>query len=171
MTNEAINCMATLLEIEELPIRVNTRGEWLHGDKPLHPKVEILFRESVRINEDGTYRIEMGRNKSPIEVEDVAFFVRSMQLEFSESETLESVELKLSDGTNEALNPGTLMQSESNVFYCRLERDGFWVPCRFPPAAYHELLLHAEMVDSKVLLQIGNDQFQIQEYNPTPEPT
>ena len=161
--------MATLLEIEELPIRVNTRGEWLHGDKALHPKVEILFRESVRINEDGTYRIELGRNKSSIEVEDVAFFVKSIQVHFSESKIVKRVELKLSDGTSEVLNPATLMQSESNVFYCRLERDGFWVPCRFPPAAYHELLLHAEMIDSKVLLQIGNEQFQIQEYNQTPE--
>ena len=161
--------MATLLEIEELPIRVNTRGVWLHGDKPLHPKVEILFRESVRINEDGTYRIELGRNKSPIEVEDVAFFVKSIQVHCSESEIVKSVELKLSDGTSEILNPGTLMQSESNVFYCRLERDGFRVPCRFPPAAYHELLLHAEMIDSEVLLQIGNEQFQIQEYNRNPE--
>ena len=163
--------MATLLEIEELPIRVNTRGEWLHGDKPLHPKVEVLFRESVRINEDGTYRIEMGRNRSLIEAEDVVFFVKSIQLHFSEPNTLKSVTLKLSDGTSEVLNPATLMQSESNVFYCRLERDGFWVPCRFPPAAYHELLLHAEMIDSKVLLQIGDEQFQIQEYKQNPERT
>ena len=72
--------MAHLLEIETFPIVVNARGEWSHGGKPLHPRVEKLFRESVRVNADGSYRIELGRNQSDIEVADVAFFVTSLEL-------------------------------------------------------------------------------------------
>ena len=37
--------MAHLLEIETFPIVLNARGEWSHGGKPLHPRVEKLFRE------------------------------------------------------------------------------------------------------------------------------
>lgn len=160
--------MATLLEIEELPIRINSRGDWLHGETPLHPKVEILFRESIRINDDGSYRIEMGRNVSSIEVEDAAFFVRATKLNQSADGVLENVVLILSDGTSEELNPKTLMQSSNNIFYCRIVRDEFEVPCRFSPGAYHELLLFAEEVDGQVMLPIGAEQFPIGEYQASP---
>ena len=161
--------MPALLEIEELPIRVNTRGKWLHGDEPLHPKVEVLFRKSVRMNPDGTYRIEVGRNKSAVHVEDAAFLVMGLTIAEDDSGGISRVELRLSDGVCEALNPATLMQSEADVFYCRIVRDGFWVPCRFPPGAYHNLMLHAQLIESQIALVIGGKSFGVAQYVQAPE--
>tara|TARA_Y100001934_G_C12353397_1_gene776684 strand:+ start:328 stop:834 length:507 start_codon:yes stop_codon:yes gene_type:complete len=161
--------MTLLLEIENLPIRVNTRGQWLHGDEPLHKKVEALFQKSVRLNSDGSYRIEVGRNSSPIEVADVAFFVKSIEITIDENQKIDNVRLWLSDGAIEDLNPTTLMQSKSNVFYCKIQRDGFFVPCRFSPAAYHELLLYGELQDEEVVLGIQGREYRIGDYTPFPE--
>lgn len=163
--------MATLLEIEELPIRVNSRGQWLHGDEPLHPKVELLFQRSVRVNDDGTYRIEVGANKSAIEVEDVAFFVKSIRIFLSDERKIKRVQLKVSDGASEDLDPATLMQADDNVFYCRIRRDQFGVPCRFSPSAYHELVLYAEMQNSEIVLEVGGEFYDILDYSPKPQPT
>ena len=153
--------MAHLLEIETFPIVVNAQGQWSHGGKPLHPRVEKLFRENVRVNEDGSYRIDLGRNQSDIEVADVAFFVTSLELALDERGELQRVELTLSDGSCEALNPRTLMQSTDNVFYCAIKRDSFLVPCRLARAPYHELALFTEILDDGPVLRMSGSAFGI----------
>ncbi len=161
--------MAHLLEIETFPIVLNARGEWSHGGKPLHPRVEKLFRESVRVNADGSYRIELGRNQSDIEVADVAFFVTSLELALDERGELERVELTLSDGSREALNPCTLMQSSDNVFYCAIERDSFLVPCRLERAPYHELALFTEIQEEGPVLRMSGSVFGISSFERAPK--
>jgi hypothetical protein len=161
--------MAHLLEIETFPIVVNAQGKWSHGGKPLHPRVEKLFRENVRVNEDGSYRIDLGRNQSDIEVADVAFFVTRLELVLDERGDLQRVELTLSDGSCEALNPRTLMQSTDNVFYCAIERDSFLVPCRLQRTPYHELALFTEILDDGPVLRMSGSAFGINRMQRSPK--
>ena len=161
--------MAYLLEIEAFPIRINARGEWTHGGKHLHPRVDTLFKKSIRINEDGSYRIEMGPNRAPIEVMDAAFSVQSIQILRAPAGEVESIEMTLSDGEVELLEPLTLMQSEENVLYCRLVRDSFEVPCRFPAAAYHELAFLMDFDKGEPSLLIGGRQVSFGVYEKTPK--
>jgi hypothetical protein len=122
--------MVELKELDELPIRVTARGEWLHGDRPLHPRVAALFQKSVAY--DGSaYLLRLQRWTSPLVVDDTAYFVR----------TLRGLELQLSDGVTEPLDASTLMQSADNVLYCRVQRAGWALPCRFTAQQYHELAL------------------------------
>ena len=162
--------MTYLLEIEELPIRINSRGEWLHGNTPLHPKVRDLFNRNIQINDDLTYRIELGANRSDIDVEDVAFFVSSIQLLEDSNGALEEVKLLISDGIWEMLDPDTVMQSAENVFYCGVKRCGYSVPCRFQPAAYHEIALYADIVEGRPVLIIGGEHFSIDQFDSKPKP-
>ena len=161
--------MAHLLEIETFPIVLNAQGQWSHGGKPLHPRVEKLFRESVRVNADGSYRIELGRNQSNIEVADVAFFVTAVELVLDERGELQRAELTLSDGSSEALNPRTLMQSSDNVFYCVIERDSFLVPCRLQRTPYHELALFTEILDDGPVLRMSGSAFAISPFERAPK--
>lgn len=161
--------MAYLLEIEAFPIRINERGEWSHGGKSLHPRVELLFRKSIRVNEDGSYRIELGPNKSSIEVSDVAFFVQSISIMRDSDGQVESVQMTLSDGAVESLEPTTLMQSDDNVLYCGVLRDSFLVPCRFPTAAYHELAFLMDFDLEEPTLQIGGVKVSFGVYEKAPK--
>ena len=103
--------MAQLLIIDDLPIRIGTDGQWLHGNEPVHPKVGQLFAKSVYPLEDGTYELRVGQQRAPVLVADCAFYVKSLALLRNSEQALVGVELVLSDGLKERLKPSTLMMS------------------------------------------------------------
>ncbi len=162
--------MARLLELEELPIRVTSRGEWLHGDRPLHPRVRELFQKNVVPRADGSYLVKLGPAEQVLEVDDTAYFVTRLTTALGADGRLAAVRLWISDGACEALDGATLMQSPDNVLYCRLRRHGLSVPCRFTPAQYHELALHAEEAAAGMRLAMGEVDFGFAPYDPRPVP-
>jgi hypothetical protein len=158
--------MAQWFLLEDLPIRIDARGAWLHGDEPLHPRVAELFARNVRPTHDGRYQVVLGQARQTIVVEDTPFRVKSMYLQEDRAGGLTAVRLSLSDGTEEALNPATLMQSSDHVLYCRIVRDGLSVPCRFAPGQYHSLALHAELDDDdKAYVQVGGARWPLGPYD------
>lgn len=136
--------MAEILLLEDLPLIVTVHGEWLHGSRSLHPRVADLFARHIVPLQSGSYQIELGQQRHPVEVRDTAFFVRSIVI-FTQNELVTHADLLLSDGRREALDFATLMQSSENVLYCRIVRAGLVVPCRFLPAPYHSLALHMDI--------------------------
>jgi hypothetical protein len=152
--------MAEWFELDELPIRLNARGEWFHGDRELHPRVAQLFARNLVPQADGTYQIVLGFNRQVVVVEDAAFFVRSVSC-VPEDGPLERVEMLVSDERTEVLDPATLIQSPSNVLYAQIERGGRQVPCRFSPATYHTLALHFEMDDVGAYVMMGQQRYRI----------
>lgn len=159
--------MPTILEIEDLPIRITESGRWLHGTVPLHPRVAKLFARSV-VPDDAGYHLEVGRSRGSLEVADTAFFVTSTDLDEAPDGALRAVRITVSDGRAEPLDGATLMSSTENVFYCRVTRHGFSVPCRFPPSLYHRLALHVEAQGDGYVLPVGADRHPIGPYDPAP---
>jgi hypothetical protein len=156
-----------LLELDDRPIRLSARGEWLQGDQPLHPRVAQLFARSIAV-EAGRYVLRLRDWTSPIEVEDTAYFVRSSSLDAEPAGGVAGIRLLLSDGAEERLDPRTLMQSADNVLYCRIRRGGQLLPCRFSPGQYHELVLAAGGDDGT--LTIAGARWRLSPYDPTPRP-
>lgn len=160
--------MARWIQIKEHPIRVTARGEWLSDETPLHPRVADLFARHVVPHLDGTYAIALGRSRQEIVVDDTPFVVTSMRVALNEKDEVDRIELVTSDGEHEELRPTTLMQSEAHVLYCRIERQGMMVPCRFAPGQYHELALYARQEPSVFVLPVGGGAFPIGAYDPMP---
>lgn len=130
--------MAKWFQLEDLPIRITARGEWLHGDEPLHPRVADLFARNLVPKATGEFYVQLGMAKQLLEVEDTAFFVRSVQVDASGAQVRE-VLLVLSDGTHEALDPATLHQGSDHVLYCGIIRRDVPVRVRFAPGQANSL--------------------------------
>ena len=147
--------------IDDLPIRVSADGRWLHGDERLHPKVAVLFSKCLIPKENGEYELQVGQQKAPVLVSDVGFFVRSMNVQENAQGELISIRIKVNDQCEEPLQLHSLMMSEDNGLYCRIERHGMSVPCKFTPGQYYELALLAELDDDVAWLKVGSTRYQI----------
>lgn len=153
--------MPSLLIIDDLPIRVTADGRWLHGDEALHPRVAILFAKCLIPKENGEYELHVGQQKSPVLVSDVGFFVRAMRVVMGEQGDIEEVQLKISDETSQLLDLGTMMMSSDNALYCRIQRHGFEVPCKFTAQQYHELGLLAHFEGESAVLVSGKEKYRL----------
>lgn len=161
--------MAIVLEIPDLPIRVTARGAWLHGEEAMHPRVARLFAQCV-VPTDRGYELHVGNSRAPIEVADTAFFVEQVHLPAREGPP-EALELTLSDGKRERLDPTTLMQGPDHALYCRITRAGFSVPARFPPGLYHRLADLLVPRGAGFALHLAGGDHPIGVYDGTMEPT
>lgn len=163
--------MSFVVPFSVLPIRINADGDWLHGDDPLFPEAVQLFERHIVIEEDGVYWLRLGLSYVPLDVDDTAYFVRSVAIyKTPDGKAIERVELVISDGEQETLDPETLMQGPDNVLYCRINRCDYLVPCRFPPHYYHALALHAAMEGERTYFPINGSAHFIKPYNARPAP-
>ena len=122
--------MAKWFQLEDLPIRITARGAWLHGNQPLHPRVADLFARNLVPKANGEIYVQLGMAKQLLEVEDTAYFVRSLQVD-AQGPLVHRVVLLLSDGVEEVLDPGTVHQGTDHVLYCRIVRANVAVRVRF----------------------------------------
>lgn len=161
--------MVKLLELEELPIRIDAHGRWLHGTEPLHPRVERLFARHVVPTAEG-YSVQLGFRKAPVHVHDTAFFIRQTRIyaDAEDPEWIRGVWLVLSDEASEWLDPSSLMQSSENVLYCRVRRGNMRVPARFGAAHYHELGMFVQAGPNGLGLPIGERIWPLAAYDPQP---
>lgn len=161
--------MTHMFELANKPIRVDARGQWLHGSDPILARVAAFFCKHVVVAENGNYAIRIGPQVQPLLVDDTAFWVRSMSWEGGagkgiDPQAIEHLLLHLSDGQVERLDARTLMQSADNVLYCRLLRQGFSVPCRFSAQQYHDLALRAHADEESFVLPLGGTNYRIGAY-------
>ena len=162
--------MAQVFITDDLPIRVTERGVWLHGTEPLHPRVQALFSRNIRPTSQGHYLVQLGYAKAELAVDDTPYFVRSAALVLGAEGKLSRVTLQLSDDSEEDLHLDTLMQSKTHVFYCRILRHGWWVPCRWAPGQYHSLAMHLELHGAHGALVTDTSRWPIGAYDPQPLP-
>ncbi len=162
--------MAQVFITDDLPIRVTARGVWLHGTEPLHPRVQTLFARNIFPTSQGHYRVQLGHAKADLEVDDTPYFARSVALRLDVHGKLVGVNLLLSDESEEDLHLDTLMQSRDNVFYCRILRHDWWVPCRWTPGQYHSLAMHLDLQGTRGALVTDSAHWPIAEYDARPLP-
>jgi hypothetical protein len=128
-------------------------GRWSHEGVPIrNARLRAAFDRSVRyVPEEGCCVVQLGRFRGRIEVEEAAFFVRDFDAATGA--------IRLSDGSSEPLDPGTLRLSpRDGAGLCTVKRslappDG--VLARFGHAAWAGLLDALEGPDSAPRLRVG----------------
>ena len=112
-------------------IQVDQEGGLFHNGAPIiHPAVIETIYASVHL-EDGAYFLELEGKRCQLEVADTFFVVTRAELQGG------SINLSLSGGGAEALDPASLWVGEADIIYCKVKGGRF--PARFLRAAYYQL--------------------------------
>lgn len=120
-------------------IKLKSDGVWYHGDTEItHKRTVDLFFKSV-LYKNGKYFLTGEKKPLPIEVEDVAFFVKSLKKGKS------GFEIELSDQTKEILDITTIDMGPQNQLYC-LVKDST-TPARFERKVYYQLMKSLSVQD------------------------
>ncbi|MDD9940003.1 MAG: hypothetical protein OXU20_02975 [Myxococcales bacterium] len=99
----------------ETAIRRDALGHWYDGPDPLtHPRLVESFDGWIRRAEDGRYCLSNDINWAYISLEGPPFFVRGVTL------APQGVQLRLSGGGTEWLDPQTLRQGPDGALYCSI---------------------------------------------------
>ena len=127
-------------------------GRWTHEGVPIaNRRLRGAFDRSVRfLPGPGVFVVQIGRFRGQIEVEEAAFFVRDFDAATGR--------VRLSDGSEEALDPATLRLSpRDGAALCTVKRGlaPQGLPARFTHAAWAELAAALEGPDDAPWLRIG----------------
>ena len=122
----------------ETKIRRDRRGNWFEDDVLIeHPGVKKAFDSWVQRAPDGRYCLKNSIHWVYVELEGPPVFVRRARV-------LESgIELSLSNGTREHLNPDCLRQSVEGELYCDVNDDE--LPALFDSNAMADMI---DIIDS-----------------------
>ena len=140
-------------DLEE--VRLNERGKWTHEGLDFeNQRIIDLFSRSVDRTDGGTWVLEVGRFTYPITVEDVGFFVERVDRSTSPPT------LKLSDDTQEPLDPSTLDYQPGGRLYCTIKDGDF--RARFKRTAYFQLAeLMEETDDGRVVVRMDGETYDL----------
>jgi uncharacterized protein len=140
----------------ESSIRLDGEGRFWHaGELVRHPGMQAAFATWIRRHPaDGRYVLCNGYDWTYFSVDDVAYFVRGVRLRPT------SIELQLSDATEESLDPGSLRLGPRDALYCQIKGASF--AARFTPGAQTALLPYlTEGPTGEVQLEIAGRRFPI----------
>jgi uncharacterized protein len=111
---------AAALELlrERSGLSIDLEGRLCHRGEPItHARtLDVLWR-SLERQPDGRYLVRVGRESGYVRIEDAPYAVRGATIEGDRAL------LHLSDGTVEALAPGTLSVGADGVLRCRVKGD------------------------------------------------
>lgn len=133
-----------------MKIRIDREGQWYYGDAPIvHPGVRSLFWEHLERTPEGGYRIRMGQEVCEVEVEDVPFVVRQVELDRWPPRAL------LNDGSWEEFDPRSVRMRDG-VPYVPVKGGAF--EARFSRQASYDLL---RAVEPDGTLRVGERRVRI----------
>jgi len=94
-------------------LSIDREGRFLHRGEPItHARtLEVLWRSLTRAP-DGRYLVRIGRESGYVALEDAPYAVRGLRDDGG------VVELQLSDGTRDRLDPATLTVDAHGVLHC-----------------------------------------------------
>lgn len=103
--------------IESHRIRFGRDGEWYSdGERIENRAIARLFSRCVARDPAGGYRLVMGDEQAPLEVEDTPFVVRQI-----DGDPASGFRVILNDETSEPLDPATLRSGSDDALYCRVK--------------------------------------------------
>jgi hypothetical protein len=117
-----------------------------------------IFFEYVKIDKDGNYIIDMGREQCYLDVEDTVFVVEYAE-KIRDEEGKENLKILLTDDKWESLDLNTLYVGKDNIFYCRVKDDKF--PARFSRKGYYQLAKFIEEDKNDYFFIFFNDEKHI----------
>ena len=119
-----------------------------------------LFQRTMLDNGDGRYLVICDGEYCYIQVEDVPYVVKNIEILSSPSEGVERVELLFGGGYKQVLDPQTLFVGEGNVLYCKVRKGRF--TARFSRKPYYSLAELIECKDDKsYFVRINNKEYII----------
>jgi hypothetical protein len=142
--------------VESHTIRFGRDGEWYSdGERITNPRIARLFSRCLRRDDHGGYRLQMGEEQAPIEVEDTPYVVRQVEGDPT------GFTVVLNDETREPLDPSTLRHDANHVLYCRVK--GGEHEARLLRPAYYALARWVRPSDGgrRYALEIGGRLFPI----------
>ena len=144
----------------ESSIRLDGEGRFWHAQELVrHPGMQAAFAMWIWCHpDDGRFILCNGYDWSYFLVEDVPYFVRGLRAEAG------GLELALSDGSTEPLDPGSLRSGLREAVYCRVKAGQF--DARFMPGAQTALSPHlVETPSGAPGLQLGGRLWPIAEHS------
>jgi hypothetical protein len=132
----------------ETDIRIDVDGRFWHEGTPVtHERLARALASWIDVEpESGRYILKNELQWCYIRVDDAPLVVRSA------APAGDSLELSLSDGTRERLDPGSL-RLRGDVPYCRVR--GGRLPARFSPQAAFVLLEQVVVEGGRLVLRLG----------------
>lgn len=96
-------------------LKLDRHGDWFHEGKAFERKAlsDLFHRSIVWDSEDKEFFIQIGKERARFEIEDVPYFVRSIETEKPQT-------IILLGGHSEALNPNEFYLGSENQIYYRL---------------------------------------------------
>ncbi len=131
-------------------------GRWYSDDEPINnPRIARLFSQCLRQTDDGRWQIAMADERAFVQIEDTPWVVTRA----SSDDTRGGFLLRLNDGSEEPLDPGSLRVGAGNVLYARVK--GGRHRARFLRPAYYQLAHAIEEHDGRFVLVSGGRRFEI----------
>lgn len=136
-------------------ITLDREGRWLNdGTEITHARTAALFWKSLSRNAHGRYVVTTGGEECPVLIQATPYFVRSVEMGDGR------VRLRLSDGTEETLDPATLEIVQPNYLHCRVKEGEH--EARFGRNAYYEVARHIEEDPREgYILKLGGRRFPV----------
>lgn len=146
--------------MDNCDIRIDKDGIWYYlGAHMFRKDILSLFFQCVKIDDDGKYIVEMGRERCYIDVEDTVFVVTGVE-KIRTDDGLDQINIELTDDSREKLDLNSLYVGKDNVLYCKI-KDGVF-PARFSRNAYYQLAgFIEEQEDDCFCVFLNEDKFII----------
>jgi len=131
--------------------RIDREGAWRHEEVEVtHPGVLRNLYANLRVDITGHY-LQAGPFRVPVQVDDAPFVVVRAQ-----TDDPRAIEIHLSDGNRETLDPTTLSLDERGIPHCRVKGGQF--RARLSVAAWLQLAekLETEPTSRCVVLTLGD---------------
>lgn len=133
--------------INDYDIKIDKEGVWFfRGAEMFRKDFVYLFYQHVKKDEAGRYFIEFGPETTYLDVEDTAFVVKNIYKVCSPENGEECIEMFLSDGTFERLDPKSIYVGKDNVLYCLVKENKF--EARFLRPSYYQITEFIEYDDA-----------------------
>jgi uncharacterized protein len=153
--------LADLERFRQSGLRLDAEGRWWHeGQEVTHAGLKRGFHRWLDRLEDGRYVLRLDQQRYVyVDVDDAPFIVRTLIISLK-GDSLQTVTLKLSDESEEALDFAHLRIASSGVFYCRVKGD---FEARFSRQAWQLLAAHLEEREAGYGVEVGGTWFVLKE--------
>jgi len=122
---------------------LDREGRWFHeGVEITHERTRRLFSRSIFRDQDGGYILRVGRESTPVTVEDTPFLIVSVTVREERAMGCCTYEVLLNDGSQELLDPRTLTIEQDHVMYAQVRETR--ERARFLRSAYYQLCARIE---------------------------
>jgi hypothetical protein len=102
---------------ENSGLRLDRSLHWWHDGVPVeHPKIIAAFNRGLTVDDDGRYKLIVGKDWCYVEVEDAGYAVERVNI------GPRTVDLDLSDGSTEPLDPALLTIGVDDALGCRVKQ-------------------------------------------------